>query len=144
MHSFVRLAVVSAGIGTLAGMRSMSALALAGHRLASRPVAALLKLVALGEMAMDKTPLVPARTEPIPLAGRIAIGGAAAGFVVGRVGGPIAPAVAIAAASAAASAHLLFQLRRWAGTRTRVPDPVLGAVEDGVVVALGARLNASV
>lgn len=144
MHRNSRLLLISAGIGAVAGMRSMSAVALAGRHAASHRLAALLKLMAAGEMIVDKTALVPARTEPLPLLGRIAFGGAAAGIVASQIGGPIVAAAAVGSAAAAASTYALYRLRRWIGERTAVPDPVLGAVEDGVVVGVATRLSAQI
>lgn len=140
MPEEVRSLMISAGIGVVAGMRSMSALALIGDRIAPRKTAAVLKLMALAEMIADKTPAIPPRTEPMPLAGRIAIGGVAAGTIARHLGGSIAAAAVVGATAAAASTHLFYRLRSWAGSATNLPDPVFGAAEDGMVLALATGL----
>lgn len=134
--------LIAAGIGLVAGMRSMSALALVGSRLASRSTAILLKVMAAGEIVADKTPSIPSRTEPASIAGRLTFGGAAAGFVAWKMGDSIPAAVAVGAGTAFASTHLFYQLRKRAGEMTAIPDPLLGAAEDGIMLGIGSRVAA--
>jgi uncharacterized membrane protein len=145
--------LTAAGLGALAGLRSMSAPALLSHELAedgvargrhrlervlSSPVTArLLALFAGGEMLADKTSLVGSRIAPLPLAGRAVIGSlTAATFAMNRRQGLVAPAM-IGAAAAVAATYAAFHLRRLAGERLGVPDQFLGMIEDALVVAAG-------
>ena len=80
---------LSAGLGLIAGMRSMAAPALLSRHLAgrsargrgaamrllaSRRTASVLTVLAAGEMVADKTPAIPDRTDPPALLGRIVMG----------------------------------------------------------------------
>ena len=77
------------GIGTIAGLRSMTApavVSLAVNRewinkptnslalLANRKTAYLLSALAIGELVVDKLPTTPNRTEPLSLTARVATG----------------------------------------------------------------------
>lgn len=145
----------AAALGALTGLRSTASLyVLARHRaelgagpggsvlerLLSRPAASpALSFALAGEMAADKWPRMPARTEPPALAGRLAIAGAA-GWTLGRQRRrpPLRPA-ALAAASAAAVAVGATLVRR--RVSRRVPGGLLGLGED-VLVLVGAELLA--
>lgn len=134
------LAVVSAAIGIVAGMRSMSAPAIITSRIGPRPLHTAFKLMALGEMAADKTKRVPDRTEPPALTGRIVIGGACAAVVAHTAGHFVAGAALIGAAAAAGSTYLFYHLRKAATERTGVPDAVVALCEDGLVFAAGNQI----
>lgn len=162
MSDTVSTLALAAGFGLVAGMRSMSAPAFLSRRLASLPsrrlrrrgavvrllgsprAAALLTTLAVGEMVADKTPGMPARTDPPALGGRIAMGALSGAAVAGWRGGTTVGAALVGAAAAAASTHLAYVLRRDAGRASGVPDPLLGLAEDALVVAAGARLAAAV
>ncbi|HUH13130.1 MAG TPA: hypothetical protein VMK65_08465, partial [Longimicrobiales bacterium] len=107
--------------------------------LTSEVAARVLPLLAAGEMIADKLPWIPARTDPLPLLGRAALG-AMAGAVVGRRAGSgtLLPA-AMGAAAAVAVASMATALRRRAD-EMGVPDMALGLLEDGAVLAAGAAL----
>jgi uncharacterized membrane protein len=146
------------GLGALAGMRGLSAPAVlsaalvrngAGRSaswplrlLSSRAGASLVSVLAAGEFVADKTPFVQDRVKPVPLAGR-ALMGAASGTMLAlfRRRTFTVPALA-GAASAVASAFAAYHVRRAAGRALHVPDAILGAAEDALVVALGWRLAA--
>lgn len=159
MSENTKTLALAAGLGIIAGMRSMSALALLSHRfaqrhvrrrgrvvhlLAARPTAGILKLCAAGEMVADKTPYVPSRIEPPSVAGR-ALMGALSGFAVAewRGGSPLAGAL-VGSAAAVGSTFMAYEVRRRAGQRSGVPDPVLGLIEDVIVLAAGSRCAAAV
>lgn len=142
--------------GALTGIRSFSGPAFVSRRLARerarkglgrqlrRPgMQRALGALAAGEMVADKTPVVPARTEPGPLAGRAVLGGLA-GLAASRSSGRgIRIATALVGAGAAAGAAVLaYRLRREAGRRLAVPDPLLGAAEDAIVLGVGAMVSA--
>jgi uncharacterized membrane protein len=149
--------LISAALGALAGLRSMSAPALLSHEmstegdahflsrierlLSSDRVANVLALLVGGEMLADKTSLVGNRTSAVPLLGRAIMGSFTAGaFAANRRQRVLLPA-AIGAASAIASTYAAFHLRRLAAERFDVPDQVLGMIEDAIVVAAGKGLS---
>jgi uncharacterized membrane protein len=153
---------LAAGLGAVAGMRSVAPAALLSRRLARHPrhargaarllahapVARALTLAAAGEMAADKTALLPDRIAPLPLAGRAFLGAFSGAVVAGRCGGA-APAATLAAAlvgalAATGSTFLVYHLRREAGTRSGLPDLVFALAEDAVVLAAGTRLASAV
>jgi uncharacterized membrane protein/uncharacterized protein (UPF0548 family) len=145
------------GLAGVAGLRSMLPLALLSARLTrTRPPAApfgllarprvsqALALAAAGELLVDKLPFVPARTAPLPLAGRMAAGAlvAVAASEVGRT--PSASSSsrpgfarswllpALAGAAAALATTLAGHRFRTAGANRNVPDLPLALVEDAV------------
>lgn len=154
-----RSVLPAAALGAIAGMRSFSAPAFLSHHLAqegrraggsaerllaSRQSERVLKLLAGGEMLADKLPFIPARIEPLPLAGRALVGavtGAALARHVKR--SRVAPALA-GAATAILSAYAFYYLRREAGRRYSLPNTVAGLAEDLLVVVLGSRLLSSI
>lgn len=92
-------------------------------------------IAAAGELAVDKTPLVPDRVGPPSLGGRIAAGAYTGRAVAGPAG------IAVGAASAAIGSFATFRARGLATERTGLPDPVVAVAEDAV--ALGAALLAT-
>ncbi len=144
------------GLGLVAGMRTFSAPALLSthlarrqpqpglgpplNALASRRAATLLSLLAMGELAGDKLPMTPARIEPPGLAGR-ALSGALVGATLAEAEGlPRATGALLGGLAALGGAFAAYHLRRRLGQRTRVPDPVLGGVEDAIAVGGGYAL----
>lgn len=144
------------GLGTLAGMRSLSAptlLAFRGVITGPRPGASLveralsapgavvtLTAAAAGEVLADKHPRMPARVGLLPLIGRVGVG-AVSGYVVARRWRtPVASAVAAGACAAGASTWLSYAARERltrGATRSgsRRSPWLLGLLEDGVVLA---------
>ncbi len=144
------------GLGAIARLRSMAAPALLSQAavrgtvtglegtpfgvLGSRKVSALLGAMALGEVIADKTPLVPSRTSPPALLGRMVVSAlvGAALFAPDRrravVGG------ALGAVSTVVAAYTGEHLRALGSERLSVPDPLLGLLEDGLVLFFGTRL----
>jgi uncharacterized membrane protein len=143
------------GLGVLAGMRSMSAPALVSRWLSRapdprmrgiarvlsmRPVAHALGMLSLGEIVADKLPGMPARVQPVPLAGR-ALTGALAGASAGGEGrSAMLKAAALGALAAVASTWAFYSLRQLATRRLRVPDLVVAFAEDAALAALASRL----
>jgi uncharacterized membrane protein len=150
-------------LGALAGLRSMTPLALVSRRLsaararpegllaplARRGVSRALTLAAVGECAADKTPLVPARTRPLPLAGRLLAGAAVAAAAAGwtgrgsRIASSPARAGLLGALGALAGTFAGYHLRR-AGARALGRDWPAALAEDALCLlttrALLARL----
>ena len=136
------------GLGAVTGVRSMIGLAFFSDRaegtskkqakdnpalaLLRMPQAApIIKVMAAGEVVMDKMPFMPARTDLVPLMGRAALGalvGAAIskdkwiqGGVVGALGAVI-------------SAYAAYHIRKTLHDDRHIPNVVLGMVEDAVVL----------
>ena len=158
-----------AGLAAIAGLRSVMPLALLSARLTRAtapppgPLALLarprvfqaLVLAAAGEVVADKLPFLPARTEPLPLAGRLAAGALVAVAATAAADGRhrangawrpksalawLLPAVAGAAAALAGS-FLGYNYRR-AGARARLPDLPLALAEDAIGLLAGRALLA--
>lgn len=121
----------AAVLGSVSGARTLGAwtgLALSG-RVTGRARIALL-VAAAGEIAADKLPMMPPRSDPPALAGRI-VSGALAGRIAGGAHG-----AGIGAATAAATTYASERARALLGAHTSLPDPVLALLEDAVVVGL--------
>jgi uncharacterized membrane protein len=143
----------AAGLGVVAGMRSMTAPALISHELArthdasveqsslrflcTSEAAAAFKVLAAGEVAADKTPWIPDRTSPVGLIGR-GLSGALVGAAL-CTGNECLPeaGAAIGALSALAAAFAAYHLRKRLGRELRVPDPVIGVLEDAAAAGFG-------
>jgi uncharacterized membrane protein len=143
-------------IGVIAGMRSMSAPALVSHRLAGSqspvlaasnfrilaapPIATLLKVFAVGELIVDKLPFTPDRIAAGPLFGRIASGAlSGAAFYTAQGRGARTGAI-LGGLGALGGAYAFYWLRRWLGKQWRLPDPLLGLAEDGLVIAAASAI----
>ncbi len=144
------------GLGGIAGMRAMAAPAILSRSvvegrigsLEGTPFAALgsprvstaLRVLEIGELIVDKLPIVPNRTSPPPLLGRAASGAlvGAAVFASGRrqtvMGG------ALGVVSAMAAAYAGERLRMQIIQRLGVPNIIAGLLEDGIVLFGGPRL----
>jgi uncharacterized membrane protein len=143
-------------LGAIAGLRSMAAPALLSRAVRSGDVeglrgtpfmtlglpkvSAALQLLMIGEMVADKTPFVPSRTSSPALLAR-ALSGALVGtaLFVNAERHP-APGAVLGMLSAVAGAHAGEKLRAKESENLGVPDPMLGLVEDGIVLFGGTRL----
>jgi uncharacterized membrane protein len=138
------VALRAAAFGVLAGMRSMSPPALLARRLAPGRAARWFAVFAAGELLADKVPGVPARISPLSLSGRAASGALGGAALAAHHRQPrLGPALS-GGAAAVASAFAAYHLRRLAGERTSIPDPLLGLLEDAVVLAAGTLLARTV
>jgi len=108
-------------------------------RATHRPEEQTLAIAALGEMVVDKLPLVPSRDTLLALAVR-----GVAGYWVAKSclqdededepwAGPLGAAVAMGVAVAAP------KIRRTIGWTTGMPQPVLGLIEDYLALRLGTE-----
>jgi uncharacterized membrane protein len=125
--------LTAGALGAVSGSRSMLAPALVARAVGSSPYAPILSLFAAGEMAADKMPFIPARTDALPLVGRVA-SGAMVGAALTK-GNRAAGALAGAAGALAAS-YALVAARRYAAA-WRIPNAVAGACEDALALAAG-------
>ena len=146
----------AAGLGMIAGMRSMSAPAIVSDHLAraqsppllhsrlaflaSPRTALLLKALALGELVGDKLPFVPARIAPGPLIARAVSGSLSGAAVCVKEEEQVAVGVLIGAAAALASSYGFYYLRRRLGQVSKLPDPVIAVAEDAVMLGIGITL----
>jgi uncharacterized membrane protein len=145
------------GLGAIAGMRSMAAPAALSRAVArgdigglentpfavlgSPGVSTVLRTFEIGEMFVDKLPLmVPSRTAPPPLLGRVASGAIVGAALFASGGRRIATGGVLGAASALASAYATERLRLQIAERLGVPDSIVALLEDGIAVFGGARL----
>ncbi|MGI8945198.1 MAG: hypothetical protein ACR2GL_03025 [Thermoleophilaceae bacterium] len=121
-------------LGGVCGLRTFTAPALLvlRGRLGGHPARHALLAAAIGELAADKHPAIPARVEPPALAARLISAALVGRAVAGARGVPIAAA---AAAGAAFAGH---EARGRIGERTGASDPLLGAIEDAVAIAVAA------
>jgi hypothetical protein len=119
--------------GLACSMRSMSGPAVLAARgqIGGRPQKALL-VGAVGELAVDKTPVAPNRTEPPALVGRIG-SGAYTGYEIAGPAGSLA-----AALSAGVGTYSTWRIRKLVVNATGLPDPMIAAGEDVVAYALAA------
>ena len=149
----------SSAIGAIAGLRSMAAPAIISRaaasgalRLEESPLKVLgsaasantFMFLAAGEMVADKLPFIPNRTDPGPLAGRIA-SGALCGAAICSAKRRSAMAGAILGGLAAiGGAFLGYHLRRRAVQNRGLPDLVCAFAEDFVAVGGGTAVVSSV
>jgi uncharacterized membrane protein len=94
------------------------------------------RLLALGELILDKLPGVPDRIEPRLIAGRIAAGALVGAIVGGRTGNPRGESAIIGGLIAFASAHATYRMRRALGKR--LPAFAAALAEDAIVVGAAA------
>lgn len=102
-------------------------------------ISKLVYAMAAGELVADKLPFIGDRTAPPALLGRAgaaSLVGAALFASAGRNG---AFGAALGSVSAIAGAFAGNHLRAVAGKLTGAPDPILGVLEDGIVLVVCAR-----
>lgn len=147
----------AAGIGMIAGMRSMSAPALATHLLSNRKrdqasspvvrfmsqakIARFFAVAAAGELVGDKLPFIPSRTDPGPLCGR-AMFGAISAYAVDDGTSPFVSGT-LGLAAAVISAFTFYHLRKKAGEETKLADPLWGVIEDLLVLLVACGIAQS-
>lgn len=144
------------GIGMLAGMRTSSAPAITSQilshhyskRLARSPlkfmqskkVANTLTVLSVSELIADKLPSTPNRTQPAGVIFRGLSGALAGASIYKASGNNVLAGTLLGAASAIASTFICFSLRKSVVKNTSVPDPIIGAIEDALVIAAGFGL----
>jgi uncharacterized membrane protein len=144
------------GLGAIAGMRSMAAPAIRSRSivegrvgslegtpfatLGSPGVSTALRVLEIGELIVDKLPIVPSRTSPPPLLGRAASGAVVGAALFASAGRQAATGGALGAVSAISSAYATERLRMQIIQRLGVPNVVAGLLEDGAVLFGGRRL----
>ena len=122
-------------VGALSGMRSLAGpMALARAR--GGALAGVIALLGGAEMIADKTSVVGDRIDPLPLAGRAAMGGLAGAYVAHTARENMLLGGLFGAASAVAAAHLAFHIRK----RLPLSNIAGGALEDAIVIGLMQRI----
>jgi uncharacterized membrane protein len=145
------------GIGALAGMRTSSAPVITSHILShhrsrnlehsplsfmqSRTVANTLKVIAISELVVDKLPSTPNRIKPAGVAFRCLAGALAGASINKAAGGNVVAGALLGATSAFASTYLSYILRKTTVKNTGIIDPIIGAVEDALVIGAGVGLT---
>jgi uncharacterized membrane protein len=139
-------------IGVVAGLRTMTApavVAWAAHQqwlnLHNSPLAfmgstvavAILTVLALGELVVDKLPSTPSRTEPLGLIARSVLGGLSGASVAAAGAQSIVLGVVLGVAGAMVGAFSGYQIRRRLVSALKVPDFVIALLEDAVAIAGG-------
>jgi uncharacterized membrane protein len=144
------------GVGAIAGFRSMSAPALTSHILShhqskglshtplsfmqSNKAATAFKLMAFAEFVGDKLPSTPNRIA-FPVITTRFLSGALAGASIYKSKGHKAYLGAILGGSAAIlSTFGSFYLRKATVKGTKILDPIIGSIEDALVVGASAGL----
>jgi uncharacterized membrane protein len=121
------------GLGIAGGMRTFvpaATIALRDRRPQSRLLRTTIVLASAGELAADKLPSIPSRTEPASLAARFAGSGAVGWNCAGPIGGLLAGATALG------SAFLTHRVRSDAGRQTGLPDPAIAVAEDALALLI--------
>ncbi|WP_114938066.1 DUF4126 family protein [Mucilaginibacter endophyticus] len=145
------------GIGTLAGMRTLSAPVITTHILSNHPskrleksslrfmqsttVAAVLKVLSVTELIADKLPSTPNRIEPAGVAGRGLSGALAGASIYKAVGGKTLTGALIGGAAAIAASYASYYLRKNIVKANHIADPLIGAAEDALVIGAGISLS---
>jgi uncharacterized membrane protein len=143
-------------LGTLAGMRSMAAIAVVGQlsrkgaldattgplALVTKPrFATVTGILAVTELVADKLPITPNRTAAGPLLGRALTGGLSGAVVCAARQKSVLAGALIGAAAGVGAAYAAYELRKRLGSRLHVPDFVIAVAEDVVVGSLGMALT---
>ncbi len=144
----------AAALGVATGMRSMSALLALSRStsrkkswkrtifsvLASPAASALLPVAAVGELIGDKLPMVPDRTDPLPLAGRLLFGALAGAALFTSEKEPAAVGAAMGVLGTLAGTFAAYRVRKAAGQKLPLPGWLLGVIEDALTYSLALRI----
>jgi uncharacterized membrane protein len=142
-------------IGTVAGMRSMTAPAIAsriagaagvevdktGVEFLHNPVIPrVMSILAFGELIADKLPFIPSRTTAFPLIVR-AISGAVSGAALcsSKKRSPLLGAV-FGATGAVAGTYAAYGMRRRLVKNVHIPDAVVAVAEDALAIGAGTLI----
>jgi uncharacterized membrane protein len=148
----------AAVMGVAAGMRSMASPAIVSQLAKSgltppgqsslgffgRPATAkTMAALAVGEMIADKLPFMPKRTDAPALVAR-AISGAVSGAAIcsSKKRSVIAGAL-LGVIGAVGATYGAYKLRKWAGSRFHLPDPLIAVAEDALVAGCGMLVLSS-
>ena len=108
--------------------------------LGSPSVSTALRLFEIGELIVDKVPVVPSRTSPLPLLGRAASGALVGAALFASGGRQTMTGGVLGAVSAVVAAYATERLRLQIAERLGLPDFVVALSEDALVLFGSARL----
>jgi len=144
------------GLGVLAGMRTSTAPAIANRILSqhysrqlahsslafmqSDKVATALKIFVIAELIGDKIPSAPDRIKPVGMVARCLSGALAGASIYKASGNKALSGALIGSATALASTFGSFLLRKSIVKRTRIFDPIIGVLEDALVIGAGVAM----
>jgi uncharacterized membrane protein len=144
------------GLGVLAGMRTSSAPAITSHILSqhysrqlahsslafmqSDKVASALKIFVIAELIGDKLPSAPNRIKPVGLVARCLSGALAGACIYKASGNKGLSGALLGSAAALVSTFGSFLLRKSIVKQTRIFDPIIGAIEDALVIGAGVAM----
>ena len=149
MSSDLVLASSAFGIGIVAGLRSMTALAAVSwaahlHRLdlrdsrlallGSAAAAYMTSALALGELIADKLPFVPNRTSPLPITFRMLSGAVCGAALCVSVNRLILAGTLLGGLGAVNGAFGGFHVRRLLVKHLKVPDMKVALAEDAFAI----------
>jgi uncharacterized membrane protein len=140
-------------LGAVTGMRSQLPIALLGlesfrgrfdpgrsrlaRRLATPSGVAAAVLASVGELIVDKLPVIRDRTRPGPFTGKVAVGTVVGAAVYQDAHRPAAYGAVVGAAAAAASTLAMARARTALARRIPLPDRARGAIADALALTLG-------
>lgn len=142
----------AAVMGAVAGLRSMSAPAIVSQfaRSGLLPIGAssvgflnrpatirTTAILAAGELIADKLPFMPKRTKAPSVVARGISGGLSGAAICLSKRRSVLAGALIGAAAAVGATYGAYQLRRRAGQKFHLPDPVVAIVEDAIVAGCG-------
>jgi uncharacterized membrane protein len=152
MPNQAKIFLRTAALGFAGGLRSqMPLLALSGaarrnefapdatgwlRHLRNRNVRLGAVAAAIGEAIADKTPYVPSRIEPGPLAGRIAVGAVSGAVFARGNAAPVPAGLALGGLAAALGSFAGFALRTKAGPGLGLPDLPVALAEDAAALLI--------
>lgn len=127
----------AAAAGVLAGLRSASAPASISRKLEAPIAKRVFSALALAEIAADKLPFAPDRTAKLSLAARILSGAISAACLARTRRRNVLLGAALGSLAAYGATFAAFHLRRSARRRLKLPNAVLGLIEDALALRLG-------
>jgi uncharacterized membrane protein len=106
--------------------------------------ATIVSLLSIGELIGDKLPNMPARTNPLALVPRI-LSGALCGAVLcaSKKRSSVVGAIA-GACGAAGGTFAAYHLRKLVTESLELPNPAVGALEDGIAAGVGILITKSI
>ena len=142
-------------VGAVAGMRSLSAPALVSHigstgglpaehsafSIFTLPAAStVVKILAVGELIVDKMPFAPKRTIPAAVVTRAIAGAVCGAAICSSKKRSVFWGAVFGAAAAIGTTYAAYELRKRIKNDLHIPDTFVALAEDALVSAAGAGL----
>lgn len=143
-------------IGTVAGMRSMTAPAIVSRAATTAVIGAakpgadflqspvlpkVISVLAVGELIADKLPFTPSRTTMFPLVARAISGAVSGAALCSSIKRSAWLGALFGAAGALAGTYAAYELRRRIVEKLHVPDAVVALAEDVLAVGSGTLVT---